>query len=218
MAKRFTDSEKWKDAWFMDLPSKYKLFWLYLLDECNHAGIWKVNFKISSFYIGEHLEYSEVKRLLNARITILSDEYWFINKFIKYQYKCDIEGLNPKNKAHLSTIKILNEWDNFKHLTTPLLGVKDKDKDKELVISKEVVEKKVDKPKKFIPPTEQEFRKEAYEKIVQSYGKDKFNQKVKGNVIAKYHAWNNNDWKDGYNKPIKNWKAKVNHSLKHFLE
>lgn len=131
MAKRFTDNDKWKDAWFMDLPAKYKLFWLYLLDDCNHAGIWKVNFRVASFYIGEHLEHSEVKRMLKDRINILSDEYWYINKFIKYQYKCEIEGLNIKNKAHLSVIKLLNEYDYFKPLTSPLLGVKDKDKDKD---------------------------------------------------------------------------------------
>ncbi len=131
MAKRFTDNEKWKDAWFMDLPSKYKLFWLYILDECNHAGIWKVNFKVASFHIGEHLEYSEVKRIMKSRILLLNDEYWYIKKFIKYQYKCEIQGLNPKNKAHLSTIKLLNEYNEFKPLTSPLLGVKDKDKDKD---------------------------------------------------------------------------------------
>ncbi|MCP4355976.1 MAG: hypothetical protein GY793_10185 [Proteobacteria bacterium] len=133
MAKRFTDNEKWKDAWFMDLPSKYKLFWLYLLDECNHAGIWKVNFKVASFHIGEHLEYSEVKRIMNGRITLLNDEKWYINKFIKYQYKCEIQGLSPKNNAHLSIIKILNEYDIFKPLTSPLLGAKDKDKDKDII-------------------------------------------------------------------------------------
>lgn len=129
MAKRFTDNEKWKDAWFMDLPSKYKLFWLYILDECNHAGIWKVNFKVASFHIGEHLEYSELNRILKDRITILNDEYWYIDKFIKYQYKCEIKDLNPKNKAHLSIIKLLNEYQKFKPLTSPFLGVKDKDKD-----------------------------------------------------------------------------------------
>ena len=129
MAKRFTDNEKWQDAWFMDLPSKYKLFWLYILDECNHAGIWKVNFKIASFHIGEHLEYSECTRILRNRINILSDEYWYIEKFIKYQYKCDLKDLNTKNKVHCSVIKLLNEYDYFKPLTSPLLGAKDKDKD-----------------------------------------------------------------------------------------
>jgi hypothetical protein len=28
MAKRFTDSAKWDDPWFAELPSKYKLFYL----------------------------------------------------------------------------------------------------------------------------------------------------------------------------------------------
>ena len=51
-------------------------------------------------------------------------------KFIKYQYKCEIEELNIKNKAHLSVVKLLNEYKKFKPLTSPLLGVKDKDKDK----------------------------------------------------------------------------------------
>lgn len=131
MAKRFTDNEKWKDAWFMDLPSKYKLFWIYLLDECDHSGIWKVNFKVATFYIGEHLEYSEVKRILSDRILILNDKYWHIKKFIEFQYNSDISSLNAKNKVHLSVLKKLNSYDEFKPLTSPLLGAKDKDKEKE---------------------------------------------------------------------------------------
>lgn len=153
MAKRFTDNEKWKDAWFMDLQAKYKLFWLYLLDECNHAGVWKVNFKVASFYIGDHLEYSEVVRVLKERITILDDNYWYIKKFIKYQYKCEIQELNIKNKAHLSVIKLLNEYKQFKPLTRPLLGVKDKDKDKDIIIDNNKIDlwiKKISKSPTYL--------------------------------------------------------------------
>jgi hypothetical protein len=113
MAKRFTDSEKWNDAWFMDLPNKYKLFWLYLLDNCDHAGIWKVNFKVASFYIGEHLEHSEVKRILASRITPLNDEYWFIEKFIFYQYNVQKEELKSNSKVQNSVLKILNKFGIF---------------------------------------------------------------------------------------------------------
>lgn len=162
MAKRFTDNEKWKDAWFMDLPSKYKLFWLYLLDECNHAGIWKVNFKVASFHIGEHLEYSEVKRIMNNRINVLDDEKWYIKKFIKYQYKCEIQELNPKNKAHLSTIKILNEYDIFKPLTSPLLGVKDKDKDKDNIVIEEKNTTSEDYVKEIDNNQKQEYTEERF--------------------------------------------------------
>jgi hypothetical protein len=107
MAKRFTDNEKWKDAWFSDLPSKYKLFWLYILDDCNHAGIWKVNFRVAQFMIGESLEVSEVKRYLKDRVEVIDDEYWFICKFLKFQYP---NGLKESVKAQLSVIKLLKQY------------------------------------------------------------------------------------------------------------
>lgn len=134
MAKRFTDNEKWKDAWFMDLPSKYKLLWIYLLDDCNHAGIWKVNFKVASFYLGEHLEHSEVKRILEKRIEVLKDDIWYIKKFIKFQYNCEVEELKPTSKIHNSIINKLKEFEYFKPLGNPLATLKDKDKEIDIVI------------------------------------------------------------------------------------
>ena len=35
MAKRFTDTDKWKKGFIKRLPAKYKLLWLYILDDCN---------------------------------------------------------------------------------------------------------------------------------------------------------------------------------------
>jgi hypothetical protein len=128
MAKRLTDSCKWQDPWFMDLPSKYKLFWLYLLDNCDHAGIWKVNFKIAAFYVGEHLEPSEVKRILNERLQIISDEYWMVKKFIDFQY-----GGIKNDQVGISVQKILishNLLAPKEGLKSPLVGTKAKAKTK----------------------------------------------------------------------------------------
>jgi hypothetical protein len=47
MAKRFTDSEKWKKPFIKKLPMQYKLLWFYLLDDCNHAGVWQVDLEIA---------------------------------------------------------------------------------------------------------------------------------------------------------------------------
>lgn len=105
MAKRFTDSNKWKDSWFQDLPTKYKLFWIYLLDECDAAGIWKPNIRLANFQIGEPFEESEVKRVFSDRIEITDDGYWFIKKFIQFQYG----ELSGTSKPHLSVIKILEK-------------------------------------------------------------------------------------------------------------
>ena len=44
MAKRFTSTEIWNEDWFLDMPAEYKLFWYYMLCECDHAGLFKVNF------------------------------------------------------------------------------------------------------------------------------------------------------------------------------
>ena len=191
MAKRFTDNEKWKDAWFMDLPSKYKLFWLYILDECNHAGIWKVNFKVASFYIGEHLEYSEVERILKSRIKILNSEYWYIEKFIKYQYKCDENSLNPSNKAHLSVIKLLNEYEIIKPLTSPLEGVKDKDKDNiDKYTETEFIERWTSARKYYLKQpyfkTKLEYLdKTKLEEISNLYSKKQIDNAIKGLFIQK---------------------------------
>jgi hypothetical protein len=136
MAKRFTDSSKWVDPWFNDLPNKYKLFYLYLIDTCDHAGVWKVNFKLAQFMVGESLEPSEVKRILDSRVRFLSDEYWFIEKFIAFQY-----GTINNDKLSLSILKILNKFnlqDVIEHyhqgaskpLGSPYVGGKDKSKDK----------------------------------------------------------------------------------------
>ena len=55
MAKRFTDNEKWKKRFFKNLEPKYKLLWIYILDDCNHAGIWDVDMDVAALRIGESL-------------------------------------------------------------------------------------------------------------------------------------------------------------------
>ena len=103
MAKRFTDTSKWKDTWFQDLPNKYKLFWIYLLDECDAAGLWKPNIRLAQFQVGEPFEESELKRVFAGRIIITEDNYWFIPKFITFQYG----ELSTNSKPHQSIIKML---------------------------------------------------------------------------------------------------------------
>lgn len=141
MPKRFTDSNKWADPWFMDLPSKYKLFWIYLLDNCDHAGVWKVNFKVASFYIGEHLEPSEVKRLLSGRVNEIDDTYWHIEKFIEFQYggiKSDAVGQSVAKILQKHNISVNIEGAK-KGLDRGLAGTKAKDKVKDKVKAKDSI-------------------------------------------------------------------------------
>lgn len=126
----------------MDLPNKYKLFWLFLITDCDHVGIWQVNYKVASFYVGDHLEPAECERILKDRIIKINDgKYWFIPKFIEFQYGVN---LSTKNRALISVIENLKKNDLLKflpginikeapskELTSSLEAAKDKDKDKD---------------------------------------------------------------------------------------
>lgn len=107
MAKRFTDSEKWKKRFFKKLCCKYKLLWLYILDDCNHAGIWDIDLEVAGLRVGEEFKEKEVLNIFKDNvIPIDSDEKWFVPKFIEFQYG----ELNPESRVHQSVIKILDKY------------------------------------------------------------------------------------------------------------
>ena len=142
MAKRFITTELFKDPWFMDLPNKYKLFWIYLITNCEYTGIWQVNYKVAQFYVGEHLEPSECERIMNDRIVkIENGRYWFLPKFIEFQYGHELKYTNSTVKnvikqlvkqnllIHLPNVSVSKA--PSKELRSTLQGGKDKDKDKD---------------------------------------------------------------------------------------
>jgi hypothetical protein len=137
MPKRFTATEKWVDPWFCSLTDNEKLFWLYLLDNCNHAGIWEPNWFMFGVYV-RNFTYNP--QHFENRILELPSKKWYIPKFIVFQYG-GVEKLNPENKAHASVLSILEKEGATKPLHSPLLGamvmVKDMDKDSYLNKKKE---------------------------------------------------------------------------------
>lgn len=129
MSKRFTATNKWEDPWFFNLTSGQKLFWIYLLDRCDHAGIWLVNMQLVKFYLGEIPDLFP----FNGRYEAISDEKWFIPKFIEFQYG----ELRDDSRTHASVIAILKKqgvWEGYaRSIHTPMDKdkAKDKAKDKE---------------------------------------------------------------------------------------
>lgn len=119
MAKRFTDSEKWKDPFFEELNKDLKLAWLYLLDDCDHAGIWKKSIKRLNFSLDTNFTEEDLLKAFKDRIVILNADKWFIPKFITFQYGNDF--FKSKQKAVISAIKILNENNLIKELDNGLL-------------------------------------------------------------------------------------------------
>ena len=129
MAKRFTESTKWKKLWIRKLDPKYKLFWFYLLDNCDHAGIYDADIESASFHIGIEYNKEEILETFNRKIVPFKKDKWFIPKFVEYQYG----ELNENNRAHLSVINILTKYNllgSNKGLSSPLKGDKDKKQSK----------------------------------------------------------------------------------------
>ena len=106
MAKRFRDTGVWKKKWIRELNPDMKLFWFYILDNTDHAGIWDVDIELASFQIGVKLDEVRILKVFHRKIFPLKDGKWFIPKFIDYQYG----QLNEANRAHLSVINILKKY------------------------------------------------------------------------------------------------------------
>lgn len=138
MAKRFTDTDKYKKPFVRGLQGPYKLLWDYITHDCDHAGIWIVDFEIAQIYLGKDMPVCKEDALVyfnegKQRIIELENgSAWLIVPFIEEQYGI----LNPANKVHSSVIDILKlhniDLENIeknKPLTSPLQGAKEKDKD-----------------------------------------------------------------------------------------
>ena len=139
MAKRFTDTEKWKKPFIRGLQGAYKLLWLYICDDCDHAGIWQVDIEVAAIRIGEKIDSKEAIKSFDEKIIIFDKgNKWFIPSFLEFQYP---SGLNPDNRAHNSVIILLEKYNlrisNNKPLISPSEGSMDmdmvKDMDKDMV-------------------------------------------------------------------------------------
>ena len=134
--KRFTETAKWEDSWFMELTPTEKLFYLYILDRCNNCGVWEVNFRLAEFMVGLPLNQKEILEKFKDRIELLENgKKWLIPKFIKFQYG----QLNPKCKPHLAVIKLLEKHNLTTVFKDLIKGIDTlKEEEEERVIYKEI--------------------------------------------------------------------------------
>ena len=106
MAKRMTDTDKWKKRFIRELKPKHKLLWLYILDDCNHAGIWEIDLDVASIRVGEAVGYKDLDVFGNKIIMFDNNEKCFIPDFIDFQYG----ELNPNSNVHKSVILLLSRY------------------------------------------------------------------------------------------------------------
>lgn len=169
MAKRFTESSKWQDSWFRKLKSEHKLFWIFILDNCDNAGLWEYDLELASFYVDAELNEKEINEIFKGRVVLINGK-WFIPKFIEFQYG----KLNENSKPHLSVINKLKKYDLIdenNEIIIPLIKGMGKGihtlKDKDMVDEEnKVIEKDSKKEKATYTIKEIDYEKlwEAYPK------------------------------------------------------
>lgn len=119
MAKRFTDTEKYKKPFVRSLKGPYKLLWDYLYHDCDNAGIWIVDFEIAQIYLGADMRVNEQDALKyfncdQYRVHPFDDgKKWFIPSFISFQYN-ELSETNPAHKKILATLSSLDFLDDNK--------------------------------------------------------------------------------------------------------
>jgi hypothetical protein len=192
MAKRFTDTDKWKKGFIRGLHPKHKLLWLYILDDCNHAGIWDTDFEVASIRIGQKINEKEACKVFAEQIKIFDrGNKWFIPKFIDFQYGT----LNENSRPHQAVIKLLDKYDVYN-----IEGISPID-----VAGFEGEIKNPIKAKRFKKPTVDE---------VEAYCTERDNRV---DSLKFFDFYESNGWKVGKN-PMKDWKAAVRNWEKNSYE
>jgi hypothetical protein len=111
MAKRFTDTEKWKKPFIRTLPASYKLLWFFILDDCDRSGIWQVDFEVACLKIGEkNLKQDKALELFNKGqeriLELQKGAKWFVKEFPEFQYG----RLSLNNRMHTGIIESLQKY------------------------------------------------------------------------------------------------------------
>jgi hypothetical protein len=184
-----TDTDKWKKRFVRELSPQHKLLWFYILDDCNHAGIWDVDLEVASIRVGFDLSHDNLPSSFGEKVISFDNgDKWFIPEFIDFQYG----ELNPNSNVHKSVIALLDKY-NLEGYLKGSQGVQstlnNKDKDKDIVKVKAKV-------KRFVKPTIEEVADYCNER----------NNDVDAEKFYDYYS--SNGWKVGKNA-MKDWKASV---------
>jgi 5-methylcytosine-specific restriction endonuclease McrA len=83
--KRFTETRKWYDSWFVRLTPGKKLLWIYLCDNCDASGVIDFCPEIAAVQLGLKANTDSFKDF-GDRLQQLPSGKWWITRFIEFQY------------------------------------------------------------------------------------------------------------------------------------
>ena len=125
--KRFTETEKWRDPWFRKLSAGAKLAFLYIIDNCDNAGVWTADKELADFSIGMEIPWMKVLEAFGERVSVLPSGDWLIVRFVEFQFG----KLSKDCKPHLQVIRLIEKHRVSKGYPKGFGTLEDKEEDKE---------------------------------------------------------------------------------------
>lgn len=165
MAKRLTDTDLWKSQrWFRKLNPLDKLAFCYIKDQCNHAGVWKIDcsdlmedlgleeFNLVRFVKAVNVEFDKQTgaKIEKERVRIIDNSLW-ITGFIQFQYESKDGKVNQDAAPVRTAFLMLQGLDvlvegirkGYIVLSQPLNKGRLRAKDKDILIDKDIVVEKI---------------------------------------------------------------------------
>lgn len=133
MGKRFTESGKWMDSWFRRLTAAQKLGYLYLLDNCDAAGVADLDHDLANFQIGSEVDWDALVGCSEGRIEKLESGKLWLTRFVSFQYG----ELSDECRPHKAVLALIEKHKLDQRVSKgypkgiDTLQDKDKDKDKD---------------------------------------------------------------------------------------
>lgn len=102
--RRFTATEKWEKSWFQDLPPHLKCLWYYLCDKADCAGVWDVNWKLASSFIGKAVSETDLS-YFQGKLVMIRQGKLLIVGFVAFQYGTP----SRECRAHIPIFKAIEK-------------------------------------------------------------------------------------------------------------
>jgi hypothetical protein len=116
---RFTETDKWRDKWFLELNPLQKILFLYLCDNCNNAGFIEINPSFWAASIGCTKQQIEGAWQGLGRGLVVGEDWAFLRTYHKHQKHLPLNEVNP---AHRQIIRMFKEQESrFPDLLRKLL-------------------------------------------------------------------------------------------------
>jgi len=116
IGKRFAKPAIWEQPHFTNLNLKQRLFWLFLNNRCDLAGVYQLHFPVDSAYLGFDIDQSFVDNFIKAintdakRLKEISKHRLWLVDFVRYQQiGKNRNSLSAKAGPHISIVNKLKE-------------------------------------------------------------------------------------------------------------